>query len=183
MSLLPAASWALGLGRLNVQSALGEALRAEIDVTSLTSEEAATLQVKVASPETYRAAGVDYNQVLGATSIALQRRTDGRAFLRIASDHSVQEPFVDVILDLAWSSGRLVREYTLLFAPPSTSRACTRTRVASGDAVTALSTRLATIRSSSAASARTGGRDSGTSTSTRAAPSPSPRTAVCTTSS
>lgn len=35
--------WALGLGRLNVQSALGEGLRAEIDITSLTPEEASTL--------------------------------------------------------------------------------------------------------------------------------------------
>ena len=122
LSLLPAASWALGLGRLNVQSALGESLRAEIDITSLTPEESASLQVKVASPETYRAAGVDYNQVLGATSIVLQRRTDGRSFLKITSDRSVQEPFIDVILDLAWSSGRLVREYTLLFDPPSSTR-------------------------------------------------------------
>jgi pilus assembly protein FimV len=105
-----------------VQSALGESLRAEIDITSLTPEEGASLQVKVASPETYRAAGVDYNQVLGATSITLQRRTDGRSFLRITSDRSVQEPFIDVILDLAWSSGRLVREYTLLFDPPSSTR-------------------------------------------------------------
>lgn len=120
LSVLPAASWALGLGRLNVQSALGESLRAEIDITSLTPEESASLQVKVASPETYRAAGVDYNQVLGATNIVLQKRSDGRSFLRITSDRSVQEPFIDVILDLAWSSGRLVREYTLLFDPPST---------------------------------------------------------------
>ncbi|WP_290664447.1 FimV/HubP family polar landmark protein [Aquabacterium sp.] len=103
-----------------MQSALGESLRAEIDITSLTPEESASLQVKVASPETYRAAGVDYNQVLGTTSIVLQRRTDGRSFLKITSDRSVQEPFIDVILDLAWSSGRLVREYTLLFDPPST---------------------------------------------------------------
>lgn len=119
VALLPASAWALGLGRLNVQSALGESLRAEIDVTSLTAEEAASLQVRVASPETYRAAGVDYNAVLSATNISLQRRADGRPFLRISSDRSVQEPFVDVILDLAWSSGRLVREYTLLFDPPA----------------------------------------------------------------
>lgn len=123
LSLLPAASWALGLGRLNVQSALGEALHAEIDVTSLTPEESSTLQVRVASPETYRAAGVDFNQVLAATTITLQKRADGRSFLNIVSDRSVQEPFVDVILDLAWSSGRLVREYTLLFDPPSATRA------------------------------------------------------------
>ncbi len=119
LSALPASGWALGLGKLNVQSALGEGLRAEIDVTSLTGDEGATLQVKVATPETYRAAGVDYNSVLANTSITLQRRADGRPFLRLSSDRPVQEPFVDVILDLAWSSGRLVREYTLLFDPPA----------------------------------------------------------------
>lgn len=126
LALLPASSWALGLGKLNVQSALGEPLRAEIDVTSLTQDEGNSLQVRVATPETYRAAGVDYNQVLTATNIVLQRRTDGRPYLRIVSDRTVQEPFVDVILDLSWSSGRLVREYTLLFDPPI-SRSSTQT--------------------------------------------------------
>lgn len=122
LSLAPLASWALGLGRLNVQSALGEPLRADIEVTSITPEETASLQARVASPETYRAAGVDYNQVLAATSITLQRGADGRAYLRLTSDRAVTEPFVDAILDLAWSSGRLVREYTLLFDPPSANR-------------------------------------------------------------
>ncbi len=72
----------------------------------------------MASPETYRAAGVDYNAVLSGASIVLQRRADGRPYLRISSDRPVQEPFVDVILDLGWSAGRLVREYTLLVRPP-----------------------------------------------------------------
>ena len=123
LTLAPAASWALGLGKLNVQSALGESLRAEIDVTSLSAEEGSSLKVRVASTETYRAAGVDYNAVLTATQISLQRRSDGRPYLKISSERSVQEPFVDVILDLTWASGRLVREYTLLFDPPSAKTA------------------------------------------------------------
>jgi pilus assembly protein FimV len=119
LAVLPVASWALGLGKLSVQSSLGEPLHAEIDITNLTPDESASLQVRVASPETYRAAGVDYNQVLAATAIAVQRRVDGRPFLKISSYRSVQEPFVDVILDLSWTTGRLVREYTLLFDPPA----------------------------------------------------------------
>lgn len=111
---------ALGLGRLSVQSSLGETLRAEIDVTSLTAEEASTLRVRVAPPESYRSAGVDYNAVLPTTQTVIERRPDGRAFLRITSERPVQEPFVDVILELTWSTGRLVREYTLLLDPPST---------------------------------------------------------------
>lgn len=119
LSALPISASALGLGKLSVKSALGEPLRAEIDISSINPEESSTLQVRVASPETYRAAGVDYNAVLSGASIVLQRRADGRPYLRISSDRPVQEPFVDVILDLGWSAGRLVREYTLLFDPPS----------------------------------------------------------------
>ena len=110
---------ALGLGRLNVQSALGEVLRAEIDITALTPEEASTLSVKVAGPEAYRAAGVEYNSVLAGTQAVLARRADGRAYLRVQSDRVVQEPFLDVIVELTWSTGRLVREFTLLVDPPN----------------------------------------------------------------
>ncbi len=110
---------ALGLGRLNVQSALGEVLRAEIDITALTPEEASTLSVKVAGPEAYRAAGVEYSSVLAGTQAVLARRADGRAYLRVQSDRVVQEPFLDVIVELTWSTGRLVREFTLLVDPPN----------------------------------------------------------------
>ena len=116
-------AWALGLGRLAVQSSLGETLRAEIDITSLTPEEAANLRVRVAPPEAYRSAGVEYNSVLPSTSAVLARRPDGRPYLRITSDRAVQEPFVDVILEINWSTGRLVREYTLLFDPPTRNMA------------------------------------------------------------
>ena len=114
---------ALGLGRLNVQSSLGEVLRAEIEVTSLTPEEQASLRIRVAPPEAYRAANVDYNPVLPGTRATFEKRPDGRLFVRLVSDRGVQEPFVDVILEISWATGRLVREYTLLFDPPATIRA------------------------------------------------------------
>ena len=112
---------ALGLGRLTVQSALGETLRAEVEVTSITAEEAATLTLRVAPPDAYRAAGVDYNAVLPTASLQIVRRPDGRSVLRLTSDRAVLEPFVDVILEATWASGRLVREYTMLFDPPPSS--------------------------------------------------------------
>ena len=114
---------ALGLGRLSVQSALGEALRAEIEITSMTPEEASNLRIRVAPPESYRAANVDYNPVLPNTKAVLEKRADGRQFVRLTSDRGVQEPFVDVILEISWATGRLVREYTLLFDPPVMARA------------------------------------------------------------
>jgi pilus assembly protein FimV len=114
---------ALGVGRLNVQSALGEGLRAEIDITSLAPDEASSLAVRIASPEAYRAAGVDYNAVLSGTQATVVRRADGRAFLRLSSDRAVQEPFIELIVEMSWASGRLVREFTLLFDPPGSRMA------------------------------------------------------------
>ena len=112
-------AFALGLGRLNVLSALGESLKAEIEVTSLSPEEAASLKLRVATPDAYRAAGVEYNPILPTAQVQVQRRADGRAYLRVSSDRAVLEPFVDVIIEANWSSGRLVREYTMLFDPPT----------------------------------------------------------------
>jgi pilus assembly protein FimV len=102
-----------------VQSVLGETLRAEIEVTSLNAEEASSLQVRLAPPEAFKAAGVDFNPVLLGAKIALSSRgTDRAPVLVLTSDRVVQEPFVDVIVDFAWSTGRLTRSYTLLIDPP-----------------------------------------------------------------
>lgn len=110
---------ALSLGRITVQSALGEPLSAEIDISDINPDEAASLKVQVASPANFKSAGLDYSPVLTGLRMALQKRPDGRSYLRLSSDRLVQEPFVDLILDAGWQSGRLVRNYTLLFDPPN----------------------------------------------------------------
>ncbi len=110
---------ALALGRITVQSALGEPLRADIDIPEITPEEAASLRATVASPEAFRAAGLEYNAAMGSLVITLQQRPGGRMFLRLASDRPVNEPFIDLILEANWSSGRIVRDYTMLFDPPN----------------------------------------------------------------
>ena len=121
--LLASPAHALGLGRLNVQSALGETLKAEIDVTSVTADELSSLKLRVAPPEAYRAAGVEYNAALSGASVELFKRADGRQVLRVTSERAVLEPFVDVIVEATWSTGRLVREYTMLFDPPGSRQA------------------------------------------------------------
>jgi pilus assembly protein FimV len=110
---------ALALGRVTVQSALGEPLRADIDIPDINAEEAASLRAAIASPDAFRAAGLEYSPAISNASITLQRRPDGRYFLRLTSDRPVNDPFVDLILEANWSSGRIVRDYTMLFDPPS----------------------------------------------------------------
>ena len=114
---------ALGFGRMNVQSALGEPLLAEIDITSLSPEQAASLRVNIAPAEVYRAAGMEFSELLRGAKVEVARRADGRAVLRISSDRAARDPFVDLILQATWASGRLVREYTVLLDPPRPGQA------------------------------------------------------------
>ena len=110
---------ALGLGRITVQSALGEPLRAEIDISEITPEEAASLRAGVASPESFKASGLEYSSALANLKVSVERRANGRSFLRLSSTRPVSEPFVDLVLEASWSSGRVVRDYTMLFDPPN----------------------------------------------------------------
>lgn len=119
MGLWSTQASALSLGRLTVQSALGEPLKAEIEVLDINADEATSLVAKVAPSEAFVAAGLEYNPALNSLRVSLQRRPDGRAYLRLSSDRPVGEPFVDMILETSWNSGRIVRDYTLLFDPPA----------------------------------------------------------------
>ena len=116
-------AYALALGRITVQSALGEPLRAEIDLPQITPAEADTLRATTASPEVFRAQGMEFNPAVNDLRVQLQRRPDGTAVLRLSSDRPVNDPFVDLVLDATWGSGHIVRSYTMLFDPPALRRA------------------------------------------------------------
>ena len=119
LSVATSDAHALALGRVAVQSALGEPLRVEIELPEINAEEVGSLRASVASPAAYRAAGLEFNPALANAEITLQKRPDGRYFLRLTSDRTVTDPFVDLILEANWSSGRIVRDYTMLFDPPA----------------------------------------------------------------
>lgn len=108
---------AAGLGRLTVLSSLGQPLRAEIDLAAVTREEAATLAARLASPDAFRQAGVDYNTALLGIRFSVQRRAGGQYYVSLVSSQPVNEPFLDLLVELNWATGRLVREYTFLLDP------------------------------------------------------------------
>lgn len=129
--------YALALGRVTVLSALGEPLRAEIDVPDINADEAASLRAGVAGTDAFKAAGLEYNPALGNLQVTLQKRANGQSYLRLSGDKPINDPFVDLILEANWASGRITRDYTLLFDPPNLRQAVAPTtapNVASGGA-------------------------------------------------
>lgn len=110
---------ALGLGTAKVLSPIGQPLNAEIDITDMTADEAANLQVKIPGADAFKTAGVDYSRIAGDVQVSVQKRANGRSYLKLISNQTVTDPFLDLIVEASWGSGRVVRDYTLLLDPPS----------------------------------------------------------------
>src|SRR5712664_2335822 len=108
---------AAGLGQLSVISPLGQPLNAEIEIVSLQPGEEEGLVARLASPDAFRAAGIDFNPALVTARFTLERR-GGRPLLRVRTTQPVNDPFLEMLVELQWTTGRLVREYTVLLDPP-----------------------------------------------------------------
>src|SRR5450631_403398 len=109
---------AAGLGKLTVNSALGQILNAEIDLVSLQPGELDSLSARVAAPEAFRDARVEYSPSLRLLRFSVEKRTNGQAYLKVTSVAPVNEPFVDVLIEVTWPAGRIQREYPILLDPP-----------------------------------------------------------------
>ncbi|WP_254785817.1 MULTISPECIES: FimV/HubP family polar landmark protein [unclassified Janthinobacterium] len=116
MLLSPAAS-AAELGKITVLSAAGQPLRAEVELSAIKPGEASSLLAKLAPPDAYRQANVEFNPALNALTFAVENR-NGKPFIRISSAQPVAEPMVDLLLELSSKGGRQVREYAFVLDTP-----------------------------------------------------------------
>ncbi len=114
---LPLLASAAGLGKLTVLSALGQPLNAEIEIISLQPGEEESLAARLAPIEAFRQANIDFNSALVSVRFGIEKRA-GRPVVRLTSAQPVQEPFLNLLVELSWGAGRLVREYTFLLDPP-----------------------------------------------------------------
>lgn len=113
---------AAGLGRLTVQSALGQPLRAEIELVAVQRDEIGSLSARLASAEAFRQARMERAEALSGLRFEIDQRANGQPVLKITSAAPINDPYLDLLVELHWNNGRLVREYTLLLDPPTDAR-------------------------------------------------------------
>ncbi len=116
--LSPAVSLALGLGEIHLHSALNAPLDADIDLLGASPEELTDLKATLASRDTFTRYGLDYPAFLGNLTMVAQQGADGQMVLHLHSADVVNEPFATLLVEVNWSRGHLVREYTVLLDPP-----------------------------------------------------------------
>ena len=118
MALMPVAVFAAGLGKLNVISGLGEPLKADIELLSVTPEELSTITAAIATEEAYATQGIERPASHGTIKVEVAKSANGTPILKLKSSQPISEPFLDMLIQVDWASGRLLREYTVLLDPP-----------------------------------------------------------------
>src|SRR5204863_2918507 len=88
------------------------------------------LNARVATPEAFRDARIEYSASLRLLRFSVEKRANGSAYLKITSVAPVNEPFVDMLLEVSWPAGRIQREYPILLDPPGYSSNSTPPTVA-----------------------------------------------------
>ena len=116
--LLSSEVWAIGLGDIQLDSALNEPLRAEISLLSATPEELASLSITLASAESFARYGIDRPFFLQEIEFNLVNGANG-GVVQLRSRNPITEPFLTFLIEATWPSGRLLREYTVLLDPPT----------------------------------------------------------------
>lgn len=107
---------ALGLGAIEVKSALNQPLDARIPLLSVEVGELDSLSISLGSAEAFHRAGVD--RPFNLTRLKFRVVAGEKPYVRVFTEQPVKEPFLDFLVEADWSRGRLVREFTLLLDPP-----------------------------------------------------------------
>ncbi|MGB5490550.1 MAG: hypothetical protein WBM76_06960, partial [Woeseiaceae bacterium] len=110
--LLSSEVWAIGLGDIQLDSALNQPLRAEISLLSATPDELQNLTVSLASADTFARYGIDRPFYLQDIEFKIVRGASG-SVVQIRSRQAMTEPFLTFLVEASWPSGRLLREYTV----------------------------------------------------------------------
>lgn len=116
--VLPSAAFALGLGDIRLLSPLGQPLEAQIGLLDATPDALQSLQVGLASQDTFARYGLSWPQYLSGVHAKVVRTADGREVVELSSDAPITDPVVTLLVEANWDRGRLYREYTVLLNPP-----------------------------------------------------------------
>ena len=114
---LPGAAHALGLGEIHVNSALNEPLAADIEILGATAEELSSLTASVANKDTFLRFGAQRPAFLASATFKVSHDVKGKPVLLIRSTDSFSEPVVNLLVDLRWHNGEVIRQYSLLLDP------------------------------------------------------------------
>ncbi len=162
-ALLPARGYPLGLGEIELNSALNQELNAEIEVLSASSDDANQMIVQLANRDAFIRAGMDRPYLLQQLQFKIVEK-EGRPFVKVFTKSVIREPFLSFLVEIDWPQGHLLREYTLLLDPPVYNSSTGAASASSEEAHPFIDPADVRAQAQPGASLQQGGRSTGTHT-------------------
>lgn len=109
--------FALGLGNAEVRSYLNQPLLLRIPLITRSDEELGTITAGFAS-----AADIEMMGLSRAVSVPLHFEVINdadSAYVQVSSRLAITDPILQLVLQVQWSGGRMLREYTMFLDPPT----------------------------------------------------------------
>ena len=118
MLSMPLALHAAELGKLHVISAIGQPLNAEIELIDIAEGEFDTLSAVVAGDQAYALLNLSKPSFYDQIVIQAAKNLNGLPVLVLSSSQSIDESFLNILIQLSGSHTQIVREYALLLDHP-----------------------------------------------------------------
>lgn len=110
---------ALGLGEVKLKSTLNQPLSAEVQLLDTKGLSPEQIIVGLASSSEFERNGLDFVHFYTEFKFEVALDNPSGPIVRITSRNPVREPYLNFLVEAKWTSGRLLREYTLLMDLPT----------------------------------------------------------------
>ncbi|HOW61518.1 MAG TPA: FimV/HubP family polar landmark protein [Candidatus Contendobacter sp.] len=115
--IAPVCAFALGVGQIEVRSALNQTFEAELPLITSNPAELTGLTVRIPRQEEFDRADVERLELLSKLRFAVQTPPGGRNIVQITSVEPIREPNFNLLLELVWARGRLIRDFAIQLDP------------------------------------------------------------------
>lgn len=112
-------AYAVGLGEIELNSALNQKFDAQIELTEARGLQPSEVVVRLGSNEDFARVGVERFFFLTDLKFKVVQGKNNKTYLAVTSSQPISEPFLNFVVQVIWPNGRLLKEYTVLLDPPA----------------------------------------------------------------
>lgn len=110
---------ALGLGELHTHSALNQPFYGEIELFEVDQNALDAVKASLASQSAFEQAGIERPHALTRLQFTPMMGPRGEPMIQVITREPIREPYLDLLVEVIWPDGRLVKEYAVLLDPPA----------------------------------------------------------------
>ncbi|MFZ1642097.1 MAG: pilus assembly protein FimV, partial [Candidatus Contendobacter sp.] len=102
---------------MEVRSALNQTFEAELPLVVNNPAELTGLVVRIPRQEEFDRVGVERLELLSKLRFSVQTSPGGPSFVKVTSLEPIRDPSFNLLLELVWPRGRLIREFVIQLDP------------------------------------------------------------------